>query len=86
LARSLETLQEDQEAGRRIQFKLLPQTPFSPVENCTVTHRILPSLYLSGDFIDYFKIGEGKLGFYLADVSGSRCSQCFRDCFFKSDY
>lgn len=84
LARSLETLQEDQEAGRRIQFKLLPQTPFTAVENCTVTHRILPSLYLSGDFIDYFKIGEGKLGFYLADVSGHGAASAFVTVFLKA--
>ena len=84
LARSLETLQEDQEAGRRIQFKLLPQTPFLPVANCTVTHRILPSLYLSGDFIDYFKIGEGKLGFYLADVSGHGAASAFVTVFLKA--
>lgn len=84
LARSLETLREDQEAGRRIQFKLLPQSPFEPVPNCTVTHCILPSLYLSGDFIDYFKIGEGKLGFYLADVSGHGAASAFVTVFLKA--
>lgn len=84
LERSLATLQEDQEAGRRIQFKLLPKTPFEPVTNCTVTHRILPSLYLSGDFIDYFKIGDGKLGFYLADVSGHGAASAFVTVFLKA--
>lgn len=84
LARSLETLQEDQEAGRRIQFKLLPQTPFIPIEGCTITHRILPSLYLSGDFIDYFKVGEGKVGFYLADVSGHGAASAFVTVFLKA--
>jgi len=84
LARSLETLQEDQEAGRRIQFRLLPQTPFQAYTDCTVTHRILPSLYLSGDFIDYFKIGEGKLGFYLADVSGHGAASAFVTVFLKA--
>ena len=84
LARSLETLQEDQEAGRRIQFKLLPQTPFVAIDGCTVTHRILPSLYLSGDFIDYFKIGDGKIGFYLADVSGHGAASAFVTVFLKA--
>lgn len=84
LARSLETLQEDQEAGRRIQFRLLPQTPYQAFTDCIVTHRILPSLYLSGDFIDYFKIGEGKLGFYLADVSGHGAASAFVTVFLKA--
>ncbi len=84
LERSLETLQSDQEAGRRIQYRLLPISPFSPVEHCVVTHRIFPSLYLSGDFIDYFKIGDGKLGFYLADVSGHGAASAFVTVFLKA--
>lgn len=84
LERSLATLQEDQEAGRRIQYRLLPQTPFHASPDCEVTHRIFPSLYLSGDFIDYFKIGEGKLGFYLADVSGHGAASAFVTVFLKA--
>lgn len=84
LERSLATLQEDQEAGRRIQYRLLPQTPFQAFADCHVTHRIFPSLYLSGDFIDYFKIGEGKLGFYLADVSGHGAASAFVTVFLKA--
>lgn len=84
LERSLATLQEDQEAGRRIQYRLLPQTPFAASPDCQVSHRIFPSLYLSGDFIDYFKIGEGKLGFYLADVSGHGAASAFVTVFLKA--
>ncbi len=83
LERSLELLQEDQEAGRRVQFRLLPQSPFE-VRDCVVTHRIFPSLYLSGDFVDYFKIGENKLGFYLADVSGHGAASAFVTVFLKA--
>jgi len=84
LERSLETLRADQEAGRRIQHRLLPVTPFAASSNCIVTHRIFPSLYLSGDFIDYFKIGDGKLGFYLADVSGHGAASAFVTVFLKA--
>ena len=84
LERSLETLQEDQEAGRRIQYRLLPQTPFNASDNCVVSHRIFPSLYLSGDFVDYFKIGDNKLGFYLADVSGHGAASAFVTVFLKA--
>lgn len=83
LERSLELLQEDQEAGRRVQSKLLPASPFIS-GNCHITHRIFPSLYLSGDFIDYFKVGEGKLGFYLADVSGHGAASAFVTVFLKA--
>ncbi len=84
LERSLETLQEDQEAGRRIQYRLLPPTPFKASEDCVVSHRIFPSLYLSGDFVDYFKIGDHKLGFYLADVSGHGAASAFVTVFLKA--
>lgn len=83
LERSLELLQEDQEAGRRVQFRLLPQSPFQLMD-CTVTHRIFPSLYLSGDYVDYFKVGDSKLGFYLADVSGHGAASAFVTVFLKA--
>jgi len=31
---------------------------------------VLTSTYLSGDFVDYFSIDSGHVGFYIADVSG----------------
>ncbi|RZU47213.1 serine phosphatase RsbU (regulator of sigma subunit) [Fluviicoccus keumensis] len=83
LERSLELLQEDQEAGRRVQFRLLPPSPFE-IMDCVVTHRIFPSLYLSGDFVEYFKVGENKLGFYLADVSGHGAASAFVTVFLKA--
>ncbi|MCG8671644.1 MAG: SpoIIE family protein phosphatase [Pseudomonadales bacterium] len=76
LKESLRLLREDQEAGRAVQLKLLP--PFKgEFKDLTLEFSILPSLYLSGDFIDYFKISENKFGFYLADVSGHGASSAF---------
>ncbi|PIE41588.1 MAG: fused response regulator/phosphatase [Gammaproteobacteria bacterium] len=76
LKESLRLLREDQEAGRAVQLKLLP--PFKGVfKTLQLEYSILPSLYLSGDFIDYFKISEDKFGFYLADVSGHGASSAF---------
>jgi sigma-B regulation protein RsbU (phosphoserine phosphatase) len=37
----------------------------------------IPSLYLSGDFVDYFRVSDTQLGFYLADVSGHGASSAF---------
>jgi phosphoserine phosphatase RsbU/P len=69
LRESLDTLREDEEAGRRIQFQLLPENglQLGPV---SFRRQLLPSASLSGDFVDYFRIDSKHLGFYLADVSG----------------
>lgn len=83
LERSLDILEADQEAGRRVQLRMLPPTPYA-VQTTSLSHRIIPSLYLSGDFIDYFKIGTDRVGFYLADVSGHGASSAFVTVFLKT--
>lgn len=77
LKESLRLLREDQEAGRAVQLKLLPPFHHTFSEGLTLDYMIVPSLYLSGDFIDYFRVSEGKIGFYLADVSGHGASSAF---------
>lgn len=84
LERSLDLLEEDQEAGRRVQRRMLPPTPHVFNETCHFSHRIIPSLYLSGDFVDYFRIGPERIGFYLADVSGHGASSAFVTVFLKT--
>ncbi|MDX1692717.1 MAG: fused response regulator/phosphatase [Ketobacteraceae bacterium] len=76
LKESLRLLREDQEAGRAVQLRLLPPFHYQ-FDGLLLDYTILPSLYLSGDFIDYFKVSEKKLGFYLADVSGHGASSAF---------
>ncbi len=73
---SLNLLQEDQNAGRQVQMNMLPVTPWS-IEGLEFSHRIIPSLYLSGDFVDYFRVDERRVAFYLADVSGHGASSAF---------
>ena len=76
LQASLHLLQEDQNAGRQVQMNMLPETPWQ-VADLQFSHRIIPSLYLSGDFVDYFRVDEHRVAFYLADVSGHGASSAF---------
>lgn len=76
LQASLNLFQEDQNAGRQVQMNMLPVTPWS-IEGLEFSHRIIPSLYLSGDFVDYFRVDERRVAFYLADVSGHGASSAF---------
>lgn len=69
LKASLRLLAEDEDAGRQIQFRMLPRNHqrFGPY---LFTRDVVPSTFLSGDFIDAFSIDQQHFGFYLADVSG----------------
>ena len=80
---NLRQLREDEEAGRRMQFQLLP--PETQVfGNVHCSRRLCTSLYLSGDFVDYFRIDDGHLGFYIADVAGHGVSPAFITILLKS--
>jgi phosphoserine phosphatase RsbU/P len=73
---NLDVLRADQRAGRHIQLKLFPERHVR-IEQFCFDHAILPSLYLSGDFLDYFHIDDRYIVFYLADVSGHGASSAF---------
>lgn len=76
LQASLSLLEEDQKAGRQVQMNMLPETPWQ-ADGLQFAHQIIPSLYLSGDFVDYFRLDEQRVAFYLADVSGHGASSAF---------
>jgi sigma-B regulation protein RsbU (phosphoserine phosphatase) len=72
----LRELERDQRAGRYVQMGMLPPSPMA-VDDYRLRHRIFPSLMLSGDFVDYFRIGEQHFAFYVADVAGHGASSAF---------
>ena len=76
LSQTLRHLQEDEEAGRKIQFQLLPEDNLA-FGSYTFRRRLFPSTYLSGDFVDYFPIDDRHVGFYMADVSGHGAASAF---------
>lgn len=69
-------LKRDQRAGRHVQLGMLPPNPMA-IDRYRLRHRIVPSLILSGDFVDYFRISERYFAFYVADVSGHGASSAF---------
>lgn len=72
----LAMLRLDQQAGGHIQRKLLPPQPLS-VNGVSCEHWLAPSLYLSGDFLDYQRFDDRYSVFYFADVSGHGASSAF---------
>ena len=83
LRESLTIRQQDEEAGRQIQFQLVPKDDLC-CGPCRFNRILLPSSSLSGDFVDYFQIDDNHLGFYLADVSGHGVSSALVTVILKS--
>ena len=69
-------LRADQRAGRKVQLRMLPERE-QVMSSLRIDHLIKPSLYLSGDFLDYFRISDDKVLVYIADVSGHGASSAF---------
>ena len=80
---TVKMLEQDQQAGRQVQLRMLPVTPLV-LENFVFSHTVIPSLYLSGDFTDYFTVGEDHVTFFMADVSGHGSSSAFATVLLKN--
>ena len=76
LKENLRVLERDHIAGRRVQRRLMP-SGITTEGGYSAAHTIIPSLFLSGDFVDYAYIKKRYLAFYLADVSGHGASSAF---------
>lgn len=72
----LELLRLDQQAGGQIQRRLLPQRPYR-VGEVSCDYWLAPSLYLSGDFLDFKRFNDRYTLFYFADVSGHGVASAF---------
>lgn len=76
LTQTVQLLERDQQAAKQVQRNLLPMTPVK-YDGLTLSHCIFPSLYLSGDFIDYGHMYRKYAAYYLTDVSGHGASSAF---------
>ncbi|WLD59383.1 SpoIIE family protein phosphatase [Salinispirillum sp. LH 10-3-1] len=82
LQASLTELEEGERAGKRVQFKLLPPREQRFGEYC-FSHKLKPSEFMSGDFLDYFVIDADRVAFYIADVSGHGVASAFVTVYLK---
>jgi sigma-B regulation protein RsbU (phosphoserine phosphatase) len=80
---TVKVLEQDQQAGRQVQLRMLPATPLV-LDDYVFSHTVIPSLYLSGDFTDYFTVGDNFVIFFMADVSGHGSSSAFATVLLKN--
>ncbi len=76
LEHTLSIFQSDQQAGRHVQISMLPKPP-QIFSGYRFNHKVYPSLYLSGDSVDYRPVSKHQVLFYIADVSGHGSSSAF---------
>lgn len=71
-----ERLEKELDVAREIQRKILPEKDphFNELDVCSV---FIPAFEVGGDYYDFFRISENKLGFVIADVSGKGISAAF---------
>ncbi len=83
LTESLRKLEEDETAARKMQFHLLPDN-HQTRGDYSFSWALYPSLYLSGDFVDYFSLDADHFGFFMADVSGHGVSSALMTILLRS--
>ena len=69
-------LEEELRIAREIQMSLLPQGPLE-MPGLSVTAMCVPAREVGGDYYDFFRLGERRLGVLIADVSGKGTSAAF---------
>jgi sigma-B regulation protein RsbU (phosphoserine phosphatase) len=60
---------EELEEARAIQNVMLPRESLC-VGAVSIAHEFQPVVGVGGDFLDYFLLGDGRMGLYIGDVSG----------------
>src|SRR5258706_6152720 len=69
---NVEKLREEElEEARAIQSVMLPEQALR-AGGARISHEFQPIAAVGGDFLDYFQLSDGTIGFFLGDVSGQR--------------
>jgi len=71
-----ERMEKELDVAREIQQKILPaKNP--EFDNLSISTVFIPAFEVGGDYYDFFELGNDKLGFIIADVSGKGISAAF---------
>jgi phosphoserine phosphatase RsbU/P len=76
LEQRIAVFEQDQQAGRHVQINMMPIPP-KDIGSFHFNHKVVPSLFLSGDTVDYKAVSRHETLFYIADVSGHGSSSAF---------
>lgn len=71
-----ERLEKELDVAREIQSKIIPEN-LPKISNLEISTAFVPAFEVGGDYFDFFEIGESKLAFVIADVSGKGISAAF---------
>lgn len=71
-----ERLEKELDVARAVQYKILPQKN-PEIENLEITSLFVPAFEVGGDYYDFFRINDSKLGIVIADVSGKGIEAAF---------
>ena len=66
---SQQRLRQEMQHAHDLQMRLLPN-PESVAPNASVAARVVPAESVAGDFYNLFRLGPGKTGIMIGDVSG----------------
>jgi serine phosphatase RsbU (regulator of sigma subunit) len=69
LASQLSSIRREMETAREIQLSILPRE-IPVVEGLDIAARYIPMTAVAGDFYDFIRIDEKRIGILVADVSG----------------
>jgi serine phosphatase RsbU (regulator of sigma subunit) len=71
-----ERLEKELDVAREIQRKILPEKNPN-LEGISISSVFIPAFEVGGDYYDFFKLDNNKIGFIIADVSGKGISAAF---------
>ncbi|MBK6912796.1 MAG: SpoIIE family protein phosphatase [Ignavibacteriales bacterium] len=71
-----ERLEKELDVAREIQRKILPEKN-PQLKGISISSVFIPAFEVGGDYYDFFKLDNNKIGFIIADVSGKGISAAF---------
>ena len=71
-----ERLEKELDVAREVQYKILPQKN-PQCDKMDITSLFVPAFEVGGDYYDFFRIDESRLGIVIADVSGKGIEAAF---------